>query len=277
MSFSFQGWYRFRGVLSSTLIFNTLVFSLNTLASMPEKDYKAALQVAEAKVVKKASALNQAQALSASMIKQLFGRYYQVGDSWDVAAWPMNHATMRMTSDPVQLQNKLGKGGLFHYEVVEVKSGTVPQVILQVTQVQSNDFTIVDPKITRLMLTMNDQFAQSKKVYFFQNQTSGVEVSPEGVHSRVTSLELFPLDVPDVVTADRHTHPSLPTLPPQVLPFAERIHFKPNLSHCLWFEQDDFFGRPVQILWQKGDPWPTYFKTSGGIALLVQNGHMEGL
>lgn len=241
-------------------------------ASMPEKDYRFSLQLAEKKVQKQNQLLNTSQALSSTLIKSLFGRYYQIGDHWDVAAWQINSNMMRMTNDLSQTQKTVGYGGIFHYEVLNIKGGLNPEVTLKVSQVEAYGYSIIDPKVSFLTLKMNDQLLQSEKAYSIQGNSSLVHVSADGFHSEITPLELLPLDVPEILTADRQSVTALPTLPPKIQKLAEQTKFKPNLSSSIWFEQDDFFGRPVQILWQKGDPWPSYLKTSGGIAILIHKG-----
>jgi hypothetical protein len=254
-------------------ILGCFLFADSVHAAMSEQDYLKALKIADQAVARKKSTQANASSLSSSLIKSLFGRYYQVGDTWDVAAWQIHSSKMRMIGSPEGLKDQIGHGGIFHYEVLNVKTGIQPQVTLQVTQLQSHGLPIVDSKVTRLLLTMNDQLVQSKKTYFLKsNPSQGVDASPEGIHSKITSLELFPLDVPEVAFSERQTISTLPTLPNLIQDFSNQIGFKPDLGKSFWFEQDDFFGRPVQILWQQGDPWPSYFKTPGGIAILIRKG-----
>jgi hypothetical protein len=249
-----------------------LLFSFGVEASMPEQDYRAALQLAEKKVQQQKQTLANPQALSSTLLRSLFGRYYQVGDTWDVAAWHIGSNMMRMTGDADHLRNTVGNGGVFHYEVISVKTGLQPQVVVQVTQTESNGLKVVDPKVVRLTLTMNDQLMQSEKLYYLQGNSNPVHASPEGIHSSISPLDLFPLDVPEVATANRQTPVGFPALPTKIKEFFNSYGLKPDLSKSAWFEQDDFFGRPVQILWEQGNPWPSYFKTPGGIAILIHKG-----
>jgi hypothetical protein len=249
---------------------------------MPERDYLAALKVADNYVTKKKNFSQNPSAISSSMIKTLFGRYYEVGDNWDIAAWPSLNNTMRMTSETNSLKNRVGKGGIFHYEVSNVKTGMNPEVTIKVTQSENYGFPIIDPQVKTLTLKMTDQMIQSKKTYFMEGRNEGYDVSPVGLHtlhelpngshSLTSLLEMYPLDVPEVSTAERRQIQTLPSLPDTVEKFASQTGFKPELSRCSWLDQDDFFGRPVQILWQHGDPWPAYFKTQNGIAILIRKG-----
>ena len=238
--------------------------------SSSREAYISALKLADQKVKRlKEHASGDPNAISSAVLRALFGRYYQVGDRWDVAALRFDHSVMRMTSDPEQLKTSGDVVALFHYEVIKVKTGMSPQVVIKVTQVESNGIPILDPKVTELTLTMNDQLVQSDKAYLFKGASQPVKVSPDGIRSRITPLELFPLDVPDVVTAERQDAISLPELPGKLQSVAAQAGFKPDFAKSSWFEQDDFFGRPVQILWQQGDPWPAYLKTPNGIAILL--------
>ncbi len=85
----------------------TTVFPAFSHADMSDEEYQAALKVAQKKVARQKSLNSQsANALSSSLIRTLFGRYYQVGDNWDVAAWTFDNTTARMTSDPACLGNQ---------------------------------------------------------------------------------------------------------------------------------------------------------------------------
>src|SRR3954454_11313251 len=88
------------------------ILSSNGFSGMTDRDYKTTLQLVEKRVLGKKAA-GEAQALSVSVIKQVLGRYYEVGDQWDVAAWQFNHGFMRMTSDPKVTQTKLSNGCVF--------------------------------------------------------------------------------------------------------------------------------------------------------------------
>src|SRR4051812_30922587 len=104
-------------------LWTILLVSFQTLAAMPEKEYRTALQLAEKKVQKQIKLQNNATSLSASTRNMLFGRFYRVGDNWDVVSWSFKNPQMRKTSDPLHTQKALGEGGIFHYEVTRVSPG----------------------------------------------------------------------------------------------------------------------------------------------------------
>jgi len=231
------------------------------------KEYQDMLRIAQRKVDRlKALGAGSAGALSTSLVMSVLGRYYQVGDHWDVLAWQISSTMAAMTSEPVKYRYHAGK---FHYEVIEVKPGNPSQVAVRITQETGASLPAADPRVQWLDLTMTSQFSQDSKIYHFRNQND-YSASPNGVHSNVSILELFPLDVPDIYTAERSTPSALPDLPVEIKDQATAAGYSAQLSQSSWFDQEDLFGRPVQILWQHGDLWPAYMKTPTGIAILAR-------
>jgi hypothetical protein len=192
-----------------------------------------------------------------------------------VLAWSFDHTMARMTSDPASLDMKGGKGGVFHYEVISVKNDPKPEVIIHVTQREELGVKKPDARVVSLQLLMNDSMNQSAKTYLIkdsQGVAKRIPVSPDGIRSSITPLELFPLDVPELITAESKEASSMPELPVGLKPLATQAGFSTSPDHGLWFEQDDFFGRPIQALWKQGDPWPAYYRTSNGVSLLIRKG-----
>jgi len=75
--------------------------------------------------------------------------------------------------------------------------------------------------------------------------------------------------VPDVFTARSDEAIGTPELPKGLRQVASRSGFRIDPSTTKAFEQDDFFGRGVRILWKQGDPWPAYLKTPQGVSILL--------
>ncbi|MFL5812493.1 MAG: hypothetical protein ACJ763_02855 [Bdellovibrionia bacterium] len=257
----------YKGLLCSSLVM--LVASSSTFG-MTEQDYKNALKIVSEKVARTQQS-GSANALSSPIIKAYFGRYYKVGDSWDVASWEIKNPMLSYAPIAEGQSPKVGKGGVFHYEVKEVRNGTTPQVVISVKQISDFGMTPVDPKVEELTLTMSDRLVQTEKAYRLKGSAEAVKVSPDGLHSRITPIELYALDVPEIATAIKNTPSSLPELPATVQSVASRAGYQPVLNQSTWLEQDDFFGRPVQILWQYGNPWPSYLKTSSGMSILLRS------
>ncbi len=238
-------------------------------AALPEKEYLSQLKIAnEVATQKQTSASRSDQALSSGLIMRLFGRYYQVGDTWTVAAWQLEHGMMRMTSDANQTKSQVGRGGIFKYRVTEVKTGTHPQVVIQVTQMEEQGFSRVDPNVQYLQLRMNDSLLQSEKTYSLGPDSRLRLASPNGIHTEISPLELYPLDTPEVSFENR-TPLKTPELPGPIKKFADQSGWHLNTANTVQFKQDDFFGRPIDIIWEQGKPWPSFLNTSNGIAILL--------
>jgi len=272
------------------------VSSISSLswAAMPEKDYKAALDLAQRKVERKSTfqalkhsaaharmhsrpSLESALSAPQSLLKELLNKTYKVGDQWDVAAWQLFQDMSKVTDDENKLILSVIHFGIFHYEVTDlqtdVQNGNNTTLTLKVTQIQpladAAAKTVIDPTVVSLQLKMTEELEQIEKKYILHRNTE-VRVSPEGIRSAMTPLELMPLDIPEIFSATRKTLSALPSLPAPVAEFAKKIRFSPDLSQSIYFQQDDFFGRPIDILWQRGEPWPCYLKTPHGIALLLK-------
>lgn len=233
-------------------------------------DYFAALKIADRAVQKKKGRHGLSSAVSSRLLRSLFGRYYEVGDAWDVAVLRLRPNLERMTEESSHLSEGEGKPAIFHYRVTDVKFGQEPEVLIEVTQK-----TAVDPRVERLVLKMSDQFVQSEKSYFFAGSTEPLRVAPSGIRSRATPLELLPLDAPEVETAELARAERLPEIPSGLRALTWGAGRGPDLGQSFQFEQEDFFGRPVTGLWQLGDPWPAYLKTVHGVAVLVSVGRAE--
>lgn len=245
-------------------------------AAMSPEAYMEALKFADQAVQKKkarqAQAVSSASALSSSIVLNRVGRKYQVGDQWDIAAYQSESTRLKNTADAASQEDRFGQVGIFHFEVKSITSGDRPEMTIQVTQREAFGQKPVDAWVKHLTLTLNPNLVQVAKSYTFVDRPESYHVNPNGVRSRLSKLELFPLDVPDVVTAESSKPAQVPALPENLRPVAKSGGFDVDLQKSLWFEQDDFFGRPVEILWQRGDLWPTYVKTPQGIAILIRKG-----
>jgi hypothetical protein len=255
--------------LLSIIFFRECFFLNQAQAALPEKEYLSQLKIAnELSTRKKQTSPPPGQALSSTLLTRLFGRYYQVGDHWTVAAWQLERSMMRMTGDTNQTKNQVGRGGVFKYQVTEVKRGTHPEVTIQVTQIEEEGFPRVDPNVQYLQLKMNDSLLQSEKTYSLGPDSHLRAASPNGVHTEISTLELYPLDTPEI-SLDSQVPLKQPELPTRVQKFAKQEGWRFKAENTLQFRPDDFWGRPIDIIWEQGKPWPSYLNTSGGIAILL--------
>ncbi len=263
-------------IKNSTLLILAALFSRQAVAGLPEKAYIAQLKAANLWVSKKkAESAPRDQALSSQLLTRLYGRYYEVGDTWTVAAWQLEHGMMRMTGDLNRTQSQVGRGGIFKYLVTDVKTGSQPQVVIQITQVEAWGIKPVDPNVQFLELKMNDSLLQSEKTYRVgTGPNSQLRVaSANGIHTEISALELYPLDAPEVSFSNQ-VPTKAPVLPKGVEAFATQTGLQLNFANSFQFQQDDFFGRPVSVIWESGKPWPSYLKTQNGIALLLDGSNL---
>src|SRR5689334_301836 len=86
-------------------------------AELSREDYLATLKIAD-QYVQRRKQMSTANALSSTMLMGLMGRYYKVGDTWEVIAYRSVPTAMRMTNDPEQLRPGAGDVGVFRYQVV---------------------------------------------------------------------------------------------------------------------------------------------------------------
>ncbi|MCM2279334.1 MAG: hypothetical protein NDJ89_14760 [Oligoflexia bacterium] len=261
-----------------------LVFALlasTASAAMPEQDYRRALSIAQKKVERTRSAPVQpaarasapassaSEALSSAIVLERLGRLYRPGESWLVAATHLSPTAMRMTDDPRTLDPGKGLSGVFRYEVLEVKTAPAVEITVRITQLAAYGLAPVDPRIASLELTFSGATQQTRKAYRAVGRAEPIEVAPEALRAHTSILEFFPLDVPEIATAEAQRRDSFPSLPETLAGIRASAGAPPSPGPGIWYEQDDFFGRPIQALWRKGDPWPAYLKTPGGVAILL--------
>jgi hypothetical protein len=255
------------------LVFVTL-FSLAPLRTLAAGDYSEQLRIVQKKIERQRASETTlgSGALSSALLFRLMGRYYEVGDHWEVAAWITQHPNMAPNSEERKSTSSVRKGGIFRYEVVSVNKNAKSSVVIEVRQLWAHGMTPVDTRVEKISLTMNDKMVQSQKSYLLKGISRPLHVAPSGMRSQISELELFPLDVPELVSAVAETPLRFPEVPTAVSDLMARLGVSTELKQATWFEQDDFFGRPIQALWEKGKLWPSYFRTSNGVAILLTRG-----
>ena len=257
------------GFRLSLVVSTILVFSSTSVHAYENySDYLAALKIADRYVQKKkTAATSRMGALSTSAVTELFGRYYQVGDSWDIAAVRVD-PNMAPGADG----DKIGAPAVFHYHVTRVTTGLSPEIEIHVTQVEQFAAKIIDPKVKEIVLILNDKLKEHSKKYVMNGSDQQVVGSVDGMGGNFSGLEFFPLDILDLTTADKSQPTVQPEVPASLAKITAQTGTKIDLSQSHVFDQEDFFGRSVQALWQMGDPWPAFMKTPHGIAVLIKKG-----
>jgi hypothetical protein len=229
-------------------------------SSTTTSDYQKALIRAQEKISREH--LRGAQALTASTVSTLH-RPYQVGDSWDVLSWNWSDLTP-----------SAGRGAILHYEVT---STTPPgQVVMSVTQransvVGSPISLVVDPKVQSIQLTLQNLTVDSQREIHFQNRV--VTLTGDTMPGNLSPLESYPFEFPDLrdVGTSSAAEDYSKEITPEALSAAQKAGFQLDPAHSMRLESQDTFGRPINVIWQRGDLWPTYVNTSHGFMFLLKN------
>ena len=249
----------YRYLFSLTALFGLLSPLIH--ADSHDAAYLRALRIAEKKVarMKTSSAVTHTS--------------YTVGQTWEVAALSWSNTASFHSPSFLDHREARGKVSYFKYEVIEAQ--TQPPFLTKVRITSA-----LDPRLESLDLVFQTGDPSSKnlqlqKIYRFKTQEGKMRTysaSVEGIHSATSPLELFPLDFPDLRSAESKKLKVPPTIPNALLSSIQshsQTVRTPSLTDSRSSEQDDFFGRPIQVIWESGAPWPSYYRTANGIAVLL--------
>jgi hypothetical protein len=250
--------------------------------AMTQAEYSEALRIADQHVQRKNALASRPKSsrsrLETQLEARILGPAYRPGDSWVLAAYHEAGIEHRGFKNPERSHASAPTiVGLFRYEVKKVQRVSGEQrVHVEVTEVTRAGKPKVDPRVKAMLLVFGDGWEPISKEYWFEGATSPVTVSVDGIHARSTPWETLPLDPPRMAGAlPRETPgPELLKLPAVLEEALQKAggRFDPSgvQAAAQAFEQDDFFGRPVRMLWKAGDPWPLLTQTSLGQAVLVR-------
>jgi hypothetical protein len=197
----------------------------------------------------------------------LMGKRYNVGDQWDVISF-QNFNTEIAKGDGIRNGEVRGRAAGFHYQVTSVNPLTI-----EITQAPILGLKIVDSDVTSITLSYDQRYKEVSKTYHLANHQSATFPAGE-MRNRLIPLDSFPLEVPSISDSApvAATANVLPKLPGQLAQLAQQASYAPDFASSKWIDDDDFFGRGVQVLWQKNSPWPSYFSTPLGTSILVRGG-----
>ncbi|MFZ9595338.1 MAG: hypothetical protein ACO3A2_04605 [Bdellovibrionia bacterium] len=256
------------------LFFLVLIPSLAS-ADPSQEFYEKSLMAVQKKLFERTQSLHRTQALTDSPRSFFVPQSYQLGDQWDVATWSYQRTEMRKTQEESSRAQSLGTPQILHYRVTQVKNTKTPEIEIQVlssrVDPKSPDFSPHQTPSSTLKWTM--MLSPQGEIQGTSQISSPQTNSPLGATSTLLRppFELHSLIFPQTLHAEIHTTEiRIPTLPQPVLAFARQQKMDLDFSDCIEFEQEDFYGRPMKILWKKGDPWPSYFETSSGISILIR-------
>lgn len=203
------------------------------------------------------------------LTQALMGSQYHVGDQWDVIAF-QNFNTEIAKGDAIRDGELRGTPAGFHYQVTSVNP-----LQIEVTQVSIFGLKIVDAEVASVTLKYDAQLKEISKTYHLADHTSAT-VAAGDLRNRLIPLEAYPIEIPNLEMASPEPATVAPALPGRMGDLGKKAGYAPDLAHSSWIEDDDLFGRAVEILWQKKTPWPSYLKTSLGMSILVRSSNSQG-
>jgi hypothetical protein len=191
---------------------------------------------------------------------------------------------------------------VFRYEVLAKNpDASIDIEIKPVSDTQAAIYTPrIDGAIESIQIRVDEQGRQIAKQYRYlsgaQDQRREVSVSPDGVRSKLTALELFPLDWPSVhhrtvAAGDAPSHEGLsrsqraqtglmiPAALQELLFRSEFVERGNTISFSRWARTNqagqvvqgtDFFGRPIDLIWDANSAWPIWMRTPHGVAVLLK-------
>lgn len=243
-----------RNFFLTSLLFTSIVsFKTSAHTLMTHQEYLSALRT-----------MDESMTLQSP---ELIQYSYSVGEWWEVATVRIESKMMRPNNSTLTLQSGQTRLGIFKYQVKEIRSNFPQKLVLEVKQIEHPRTPLIDPRLPSLTLIVKLPFHQTEKIY-----SNSISVSPNGIRSSFSPLELFDLDVPSIVKTFQNKKDKLPDIPKKLLPFAKKLNLSLEHHRNYWFETTDFFGRPIDLIWRPEDPWPLLQKTPHGFSLLIRKG-----
>lgn len=235
--------------------------------AMSPSEYQESLRLADLHVRRMQAIAGRPGTLQSALASRIGGSQLRTGSSWLVAAY----------HEPgVELHPEHGAAprvAVFRYRVKSIDEAPGGRKIhVEVTEETQKGGMPLDPRVEALEMVFGPEWELLSKEYRFRGLGRTVAVSPDGLRARSTPWEIFPLDAPGLhgAQASGETSAREPQLPARLKQLLEERGetFEPAGAQAL--EQDDFFGRPVRMLWKSGDPWPLLLRTSLGQTVLIR-------
>jgi hypothetical protein len=207
-------------------------------------------------------------------------RFYRTGDRWRVLFSAKSKSFYRMV--PLTGMEVDGWTRPIAYDFEVVRVGTYTARGGTTRRYAEIAVTIADPRLaaalrsanapTRITLTLNDLYRGVVKTYHFprprEDGTQQVTYSLDGRRNISSSLDRFPLDIPNVSRADGIPASQSPTLPEPLRASLGRAQVL-DPSQSLTFSYKNTYGRRLDVAWSRGGLWPVYTSSDAGVAVLV--------
>ena len=208
------------------------------------------------------------------------GRFYGTGDRWRILFSAKSKSYYRMAglaglavegwSRPIAYDFEVVNTGVYTSRDGTQRKFAEVSITLADRQLAASLRGINAP--TRVTLTLNDQFRGVLKTYHFsrprEDGTTQVTQSLDGRRNVSSSMDRFPLDLPNVSRAQGESIDQSPALPEELRAALGRERVL-DPSSALRFRYKNTYGRELDVAWSQGGLWPVYTSSEAGVAVLV--------
>ena len=177
-------------------------------------------------------------------------RFYKAGDKWVVAVSRVSPGMVHDNDSAATHLNVYLDPVFYEFRVLRVDNGEEAQV--KVTQL-GGAAQAVTIKINNRMKLVADMSATD-----IQSFATPVP----------TGFDAFPIMLPDFGQAHLTSESVAQHQIPRSLAHLPRHQLVAGQS--IAFESPDLFARPVRVVWQRGDLWPTEIESASGYSVLVR-------
>ncbi|MDR3606962.1 MAG: hypothetical protein P4M08_06225 [Oligoflexia bacterium] len=204
----------------------------------------------------------------ANPVESIMGRSYRIGEEWDVVSYYNLQNASALPGGSARTDfAPHGRISAFHYRV-----SSIAPLRIEVTETKKTD-----PSVTSVTLAFDAEFHEIAKAYH-RTDGSTTEGLVHGMHTRFLPLEIYEIDAPQVSTAESVPYQTpdelIASMPAPLAAIAHSSRFSYDADNASSMRTIDGFGREVDFVWQKGNPWPSYVKTDRGISILTNGaGH----
>lgn len=199
----------------------------------------------------KLPAAGDAQTPGAALSLGLKRKFLEPGQSWRVDVYRKSLVAMRRTGEPKDLREKALPVETYYFQVAALTEGRKARVEIR----PENE------RKPKLALTLDDRFViLSKEELDDQGRVMRFTALPEN-HNTVMGFEAFPIVLPDLSSTAGEPLESVPAKLRETRPRFDR-------ERAARFQFADMLGRRVEVIWQDGDPWPSFVETAGVVAVM---------
>lgn len=207
-------------------------------------------------------------------------RFYRTGDHWRVLFAPRSKTVYRAAPLAGLAVDGYGRPIAYNFQVL--RTGRYAASAGVVRRFAEIEITVADRLFrkrledlnapAKIVLLVNDQYRGMRKTYHFAKpREDGTTEATESLDARrniSSTLDRFPLDVPNVSRAYGATPSEAPILPAELAAALGRA--QPfEAASTLTFKYKNTLGRELLVAWSREGLWPAYTASEAGVAVLV--------